>query len=150
FASREDWTLQSAAKAKGFDLVLVIEQRLATEMLAGEQPAQQPRLVLPDKVERLKVTHTQNASMDLFGQTLSFTSPSAGSAARTVSSENLMVSWSEANDVAWGYSKSLGKWAKQELNPPPAAVPKDSRPILDRNLAVWQVGSTYYGFSGES
>jgi hypothetical protein len=141
FASRGDWTQQSAAKAKGFDLLLVVEQRSP-----GEMPVGQPRLVLPDKVERLKVNRTQNAGLNVFGQAPSFTNPSAGSAPRSITSDNIMLSWSEGKDVAWGFSKSLGKWAKQELNPPAT----EARPILDSNLGVWQVGSTYYGFSGES
>ena len=40
---------------------------------------------------------------------------------RSVISNDIMVIWSKAKDIAWGYSKSLGKWAKQEMIASPSS-----------------------------
>ena len=66
---------------------------------------------------------------------------------RYVASRNVIITWSKEFDVAWGFSKSVGKWARQELSPPAKGPPSDA-PIVSNDLAVWQVGSTLYAFSG--
>jgi hypothetical protein len=86
-------------------------------------------------------------SMAGMGEAMNVNLPASGSSNRYVISSNIMITWSEARDTAWGFSKSLGKWAQQELNP----IPDDAKGLaVDNNLAVWQVDSAYYGFSGET
>lgn len=82
--------------------------------------------------------------------TASQTEPQSGSITRRVISDNVMITWSEARDVAWGFCKSLGTWARQEIHPP-AKEPQvgAAGPVVGDDLAVWQVGPTYYAFSGQ-
>jgi uncharacterized protein (TIGR03067 family) len=65
---------------------------------------------------------------------------------RYIASQNVAITWSEGKDVAWGYSKSVGRWAKQSLDPP--ATKAHEVPILTNNLVVWSTGTAIYGFSG--
>lgn len=130
---------REASYAKGFMPVIVVEKGPAGAALATKS-----RLLLPDKVERIKVQRS-------WGSNSGFGVPragkgAAGTTARLVISKNVMINWSEAKDTAWGFSKSLGKWAEQKLDPP---ATNPAAPIVGDDLAVWRVGSTYYGFSGE-
>jgi hypothetical protein len=77
---------------------------------------------------------------------------SAGSQSRRLMSNKLMIFWSEARDVVWGFSNSLGRWTRQELNPPAPAGPQlgTSGIVVGDNVAVWRVGSTYYAYSGQT
>jgi len=66
---------------------------------------------------------------------------------RYVASGNIIINWTKEFDVVWGFSKSVGKWARQEMNPPASGPPSDA-PIISNDIAVWKVGSTLYAFSG--
>jgi hypothetical protein len=144
FPSQQDGTFRHAARQKGFEALLIIEQ-----MPSSVVGSAAPRVVLPDRVARLAVNRTGQAAMSMvgMGEAMNVNMPASGSSNRYVIASNIMITWSEARDTAWGFSKSLGKWAQQELKP----VPQDAKGLLAHdNLAVWQVGSTYYGFSGET
>jgi uncharacterized protein (TIGR03067 family) len=65
---------------------------------------------------------------------------------RYIASQNVAITWSEGKDAAWGYSKSLGRWAKQSLDPP--ATEANEVPIVSNNIAIWPTGTAIYGFSG--
>jgi hypothetical protein len=137
FPARDDSTFQAAATQQGFIALVVVQ--------ATPQPATPPteaRFLLPDKVERLRVLKTQNASGSLwFGQ------PGSPQSTRYIIARDIMVSWSEGRDVAWGFSKSLGKWASQKIDPP---APDSKGLAVDDELAVWRVNSAYYAFSGKT
>jgi hypothetical protein len=67
------------------------------------------------------------------------------SKARYVASGAIIVTWSEKYDTVWGFSKTTGRWSRQELDPP-ATEP----PSLDEGLAVFRAGSTLYAYSGQT
>ena len=62
---------------------------------------------------------------------------------KTTESKEIILRWSAKNDVAWGFSKSTGRWAKQELSPPAKTAP-----TLGVNVGAIQCGSTIYAYSG--
>jgi hypothetical protein len=65
--------------------------------------------------------------------------------ARFVASGAIIITWSENKDAAWGFSKTTGKWTRQELKPP-AMEP----PTVGDRLGVIQAGSTVYAYSGQT
>ena len=60
---------------------------------------------------------------------------------------NIIVSWSDSGDTVWGYSKTLGKWTKQEIQPP--AKDGLSR-VTGENIALVRAGRSFYGYSGQT
>lgn len=145
FPAAPDREFLNAAYIKGFVPLIVVEK--------GKSPLKDPaeaKLLLPDKVQRIHAQRTKGmrggGGMGFFPTLPAWAPalPASGSQARMVIANNVMVSWSEAKDVAWGFSKALGKWAEQKLDPPATDTP----PIVSHDLAVWRVGSSYYGFSG--
>jgi hypothetical protein len=105
---------------------------------AGTPPPQQPG-VSPTAAESF---------FGFFGSSGGFgPTPGAGDAdigpkARFVADEAIILTWSETFDTAWGFSKTTGKWTKQELDPP--AQP----PSVGGGMGVMQAGSTIYAYSG--
>ncbi len=73
---------------------------------------------------------------------------SMGGNPRYIASQNVVLTWSETKDAVWGYSKSLGRWAKQTLDPP--ATKENEVPVVGDGVAVWQIGTTFYAFSGSA
>src|SRR5262245_143573 len=145
FPAKEDWEYLNAAALQGFEALIVFEKRISPASESAE-----PRLHLPDKVERIKAERMRGSSFGGMGQ--GYMPPakgpkSAGPPSRYITSKGVMISWSEAKDIAWGFSKSLGRWAEQKLDPP-ATDPRGM--VVDDDLAVWRVGSVYYAFSGEA
>lgn len=65
---------------------------------------------------------------------------------RYVASEDLMVSWSENGDAVWGFSKRLGIWGKQVIDPP---AKEPLLPVVGGSVACVQVGRRFYGYSSE-
>ncbi len=66
---------------------------------------------------------------------------------RYIAAGDLMVSWSEDGDAVWGFSKRLGIWKKQVIDP---AAKEPLVPIAGSNVACVQVGRRFYGFSSET
>jgi polysaccharide biosynthesis/export protein len=65
---------------------------------------------------------------------------------RYIAAGDLMVSWSENGDAVWGFSKRLGIWKKQVIDP---AAKEPLMPIAGSNVACVQVGRRFYGYSSE-
>jgi len=60
---------------------------------------------------------------------------------------NVVVSWSEKGDAVWGFSKSIGKWTKQEIQP---AAEEELVPLVSSSVAAVQIGHAIYAYSGQT
>lgn len=60
---------------------------------------------------------------------------------------DVVVSWSEKGEAVWGFSKSIGKWARQEIQP---AAKEELVPLVSSSVAALQVGQAIYAFSGQT
>src|SRR4051794_24597050 len=58
---------------------------------------------------------------------------------RTIEAGSILVRWTPELDNVWGFSKTLGKWAEQKIDPP---ATDRVVPLLTTNIAVWPTGST--------
>ncbi|MBW3596668.1 MAG: OmpH family outer membrane protein [Planctomycetes bacterium] len=81
------------------------------------------------------------AGADLYGAGID----SAAAEARFIASGAIIITWSENKDAAWGFSKTTGKWTRQELKPPGTEPP-----MVGDRLGVIQAGSTIYAYSGQA
>ncbi|NLS91553.1 MAG: hypothetical protein GXX96_05145 [Planctomycetaceae bacterium] len=59
---------------------------------------------------------------------------------------NIILSWSEAGDAVWGYSKALGKWTKQMIDPPAG---EGLAVTMSEDLAFLRAGDSVYGYSSQ-
>jgi hypothetical protein len=114
-----------------FSLLLIF---LTLRSVVGQQSTNDPRPVAEQK-PAVPLTETPPVPFP----------PGIEPSALYIAGKEVIVTWSEPKDVVWAFSKKLGKWTKQEFDPPATGMP-----IVGDSVVVWQVGSNYYAFSGES